>query len=84
MSKKYTKEELERMINSNKWRDRLEVAKQGYGLDKLINDSSPFVRSEVANKGYGLDTLINDESEYVIEYAYQLYQIVNSYQINGV
>ena len=38
MSKKYTKEELERMINSKNWVDRAVVARQGYGLDRLIND----------------------------------------------
>ena len=65
MSKKYTKEELERMINSSDCVDRLEVAKQGYGLDKLIDDKDPFVRASVAKQGYGLDILRNDENDCV-------------------
>ena len=32
------------MINSSEWRDQLEVAKQGYGLDRLVNDKDEDVR----------------------------------------
>ena len=65
MSKKYTKEELERMINSSDCVDRLEVAGQGYGLDKLINDECEYVRAAVAEQGYGLDKLIDDKDPFV-------------------
>ena len=40
---------------------RLEVAKQGFGLDKLVDDESWKVRLEVAKQGFGLDKLANDE-----------------------
>ena len=39
---------------------RIEVAKQGYGLETLINDPEWEVRTAVALQGYGLDKLIND------------------------
>lgn len=41
---------------------RLEVARQGYGLDKLVNDKSWVVRAVVVQQGYSLDTLIHDSS----------------------
>ena len=55
------------MVKSDNWRDRLEMAKQGYGLEVLINDEDWSVRTAVARQGYGLDVLINDENLYVQE-----------------
>ena len=47
-------------VNDPDTKVRIEVAKQGYGLNKLIDDPSLFVRCEVAKQGYGLDKLINE------------------------
>ena len=53
--------EKAKMVNSDYWRDRLEMANEGYGLDVLINDENWEVRVAVARQGYGLDILINDK-----------------------
>ena len=60
---KNTKTDFEKakMVNSDYWRDRLEMANEGYGLDVLINDENWEVRVAVARQGYGLDILINDK-----------------------
>ena len=62
-----TDSEKDKMVKSDNWRDRLEMAKQGYGLEVLINDEDWSVRTAVARQGYGLDVLINDENLYVQE-----------------
>ena len=56
-----TNPEKDKMVKSNYWRDRLRMAKEGYGLNILINDGDYDIRREVANQGYGLNILINDE-----------------------
>ena len=57
----------DKMIKSNNWKDCLEIAKEGYGLDVLINDEEWRVRRAIADQGYGLNVLVNDESEYIRE-----------------
>lgn len=52
--------ELEQMLHSDDFSDRVTVAECAYGLDILVNDESPYVREEVARQGYGLDVLIHD------------------------
>ena len=59
--------DLNEWLHSTNWRERREVAEQGYGLDKLVNDENEYVRAAVAEQGYGLDKLINDESPKVRE-----------------
>ena len=59
--KKYIEKNLEELVNSENWRIRLEVAKQGYGLDKLIDDEDYEIRLEVVKHRYGLDKLVDDE-----------------------
>ena len=56
-----TNSEKDKMVKSNYWEDRLEMAEEGYGLDILINDEDWGVREAVADQGYGLNVLINDE-----------------------
>ena len=58
---KYIEDNLEKLINDERWCVRREVARHGYGLDILINDEDWRVRLEVAKHGYGLDILINDK-----------------------
>ena len=58
---KYIEDNLEKLINDERWCVRREVARHGYGLDILINDEDWRVRLEVAIHGYGLDILINDK-----------------------
>lgn len=50
------------LMNSRDWRDRRDIAKQGYGLIPLINDVDWRVRKEVVRQGYRLETLIHDEN----------------------
>ena len=57
----------DKMVKSNYWKNRLKMAKEGYGLDVLIIDENDEVRTAVAKQGYGLDILINDENWYVRE-----------------
>lgn len=52
--------ELEQMLHSDDFSDRVTAAECAYGLDILVNDESPYVREEVARQGYGLDILIHD------------------------
>lgn len=56
----YTNDQLDRMLNSKRWEDRVKAANQGYGLDKLVHDVDWQVRAAVAEQGYGLDILIED------------------------
>ena len=58
---KYIEDNIEELVNDEDWFVRLEVAKQGYGLDKLVNDEDWYVRCEIVKQGYGLDKLVNDE-----------------------
>ena len=56
--------EKDKMIKNNiwgDWGDRLEMVKEGYGLNVLINDEVYYVREAVAKQGYGLDILIEDK-----------------------
>ena len=72
---------LDTQINYGDYRVRVEVARQGYGLEKLINDKDYDVRIAVAEQGYGLDKLVNDESfwvrEAVADQGYGLDKLVN-------
>lgn len=52
--------ELEQMLHSSDFEERLYVARQGYGLDILVNDEEAFVRMVVAGKGYGLSDYFLD------------------------
>lgn len=51
----YSKEQLEKMVNSRIISDRCEAASQGYGLERLVNDKRWEVRYEVSHQGYGLE-----------------------------
>ena len=62
-----TDSEKDKMVKSDNWRDRLEMAKQGYGLEVLINDEVWGIREAVAKQGYGLNVLINDEDYGVLK-----------------
>ena len=85
-----TDTELDKLVYSNFWGDRLEAAEQGYGLDKLINDEHWDVREAVAKQGYGLDKLVNDEyysvRKAVAKQGYGLDKLVNdeSYEVRVV
>ena len=57
-----TDPEKDEMVKSNDYRDRLEMAKEGYGLDALINDKDEDVRAAIAEQGYSLNVLIKDEN----------------------
>ena len=71
----------DKMVNSDYWRDRLEMAEEGYGLDILINDEDWKVRRTVAEQGYGLGILVNDEDydvrAAVAEQGYGLDVLIN-------
>ena len=53
---KNTKTDFEKakMVNSDYWRDRLEMANYGYGLDVFINDENWEVRVVIEREGCGL------------------------------
>ena len=76
-----TDSEKDKMVRSNYWGDRLEMAKEGYGLNLLINDEDWRVRRAVARQGYGLDILINDKycgvRKAVAEQGYVLDALIN-------
>lgn len=42
-----TNSELDKLVNSEEYKDRIKAAKQGYGLDVLIIDKDDFVRRAV-------------------------------------
>ena len=71
----------DKMIKSDDWGNRLEMAEEGYGLDILINDEDYNVREAVAKQGYGLNVLINDEDYgvriIVAEQGYGLDALIN-------
>ena len=73
--------ELEQMLHSDDFSDRVTAAECGYGLDILVNDESPYVREEVARQGYGLDVLIHDTKprvrEMVAKNGYGLDVLIN-------
>ena len=58
-------EQMTKLVYSEKFSDRIEAARAGYGLDILVRDRDPFVRGAVAEQGYELPTLVKDESPYV-------------------
>ena len=74
-TKRYgSNKKLDKLVDSEDINDRIEAAKQGYGLDKLVDDEEDEVRETVARMGYGLDKLINDEDWFVRrEVAYRGY-----------
>ena len=78
---KYIEDNIEELVNDEDWFVRLEVAKQGYGLDKLVNDEDWYVRCEIVKQGYGLDKLVNDEDWRVrlevVKQGYGLDKLVN-------
>ena len=43
--------EMDKLVDSSKYEDRISAAKQGYGLDKLVWDENEFVRLAVAMQG---------------------------------
>lgn len=53
--------EIYKLVNSDKWQDRLKAAKKGYMLNILVKDEDPDVKVAVAEQGYGLDKLVYDE-----------------------
>ena len=63
--KKYIEDNLERLVTSDHFRIRAELARLGYSLALFVHDLDYPVRVEVARRKYGLDILINDESELV-------------------
>ena len=44
-----TDPEKDKMVKSDDWEDRLEMAEQGYGLDILVNDKDYDVQEAVKN-----------------------------------
>ena len=69
----YEDEDWSTLVKDEDYFVRVEVAKQGYGLDILVRDKDYSVRWEVARHSYGLDVLVNDKIYYVrIEAARQL------------
>ena len=64
--------ELEQMLHSDDFSDRVTAAECAYGLDILVNDENYYVREEVARQGYGLDRLINDEDANVRKAAEEM------------
>ena len=61
--KKYgTDPELDKLVDSDDFEDRIKAAEQDYGLDKLINDENLDVRKAVAEQCYGLNKLIYDKA----------------------
>ena len=44
-----TDPELDKLVDSDDYTDRLKAAKQGYGLDKLINDKEYYIRGTAEN-----------------------------------
>lgn len=62
-----TDTELDKLVDSQYVDDRIEMARQKYGLDKLVIDEYEYVRVAVAEQGYGLDKLIKDEDWHVRE-----------------
>ena len=71
----YTVGELEKMVNSEDWHDRIAVVRQGCALDKLVDDENEHVRAAVAESAKEfkredlLDKLINDKSINVSQLA---------------
>lgn len=64
--KKYgTDPELDKLVDSDNYKDRIKAAEQKYALNKLIDDEDYEVRAVVARQGYGLNQLIYDKDEYV-------------------
>ena len=72
--------ELDELINSKDFIDRVFIADHGYGLDKLVNDKHWLVRKAVAEQGYGLDKLVNDKDwrvrQAVAEQGYGLGKLI--------
>ena len=60
-----TDSELDKLVDSDDFEDRIRVAEQSYGLDKLVNDEDLDVRKAVAEQGYGLNKLIYDKEWFV-------------------
>ena len=57
----YSVEELEDMVVSESYIDRIKAVECGYGLERLVKDPDAQVRMAVAKKGYGLIDLLGDE-----------------------
>ena len=54
-------EDVSSFVFHEDWWVRIEVARQGYGLEILVKDEDWWVRRAVAEQGYGLNILINDK-----------------------
>lgn len=53
---------IDKFINSDKFQDRMELAKVRFNMNVLKNDKSPYVRRAIVEEGYYFDELINDNS----------------------
>lgn len=58
-----SKQDKDTTIIFGNWKDRVGIAKQGYGLDKLVHDKDPRVRIAVAKQGYKLDYMLEKETD---------------------
>ena len=58
-----SKQDKDITIIFGNWKDRVGIAKQGYGLDKLVHDENPYVRMAVAKAGYRLDYMVEKETD---------------------
>jgi hypothetical protein len=82
---KYTKEELEVLVNAlisaDPFKAKMGFIEQGRFLDIFVNDADVYIRIAVAEKGYGLDILIKDEDpcvrRAVAEQGYGLDILIN-------
>lgn len=57
------------LVDSTDVKIRINIAKEGYGLDKLIYDKDFRVRLAVAKNCYKIDTLMDDKNLIVHLYA---------------
>lgn len=58
-----SKQDKDTTIIFGNWKDRVGIAKKGYGLDKLVHDEDPRVRIAVAKQGYKLDYMLEKETD---------------------
>lgn len=58
-------EKMSKLVYSDRFSDRIEAVRAGYGLDVLARDRDPFVRGAMAEQGYELPRFVKDESPYV-------------------
>lgn len=77
--------QINQMLQSKNYQERIRLAEQGQNLDILVNDENWKVRREVANQGYGLEKLVNDRNwkvrQAVARHGYGLEQLVHDKSI---